>query len=202
MCLLDLVCHVHNCTEPVCVPYVPPVATEVAALTPDEFAAAEARVTALVRAAASQTERFLSKMTRNRAAAVRLGVPLYGVADNEETRALFGQYDTNGNGFIGVDEVQALAAALLPGEPWDDALWPSMCAEYGVTAELGFDYPAFVAFKTDAEVRTNKGENRLLNSAWIKFRFQHHNPWRGVGGALALAAWGGVLVSQTAHMHA
>ena len=60
MCLLDLVCHVHNCTEPVCVPYVPPVATEVAALTPDEFAAAEARVTALVRAAASQTERFLS----------------------------------------------------------------------------------------------------------------------------------------------
>ena len=71
---------------------------EVSALTPDEFEAAESRVLAFVRAAGAQSERFLSKMTRNRAAAVRLGVPLHGVADNEETRALFSSIDTNGNG--------------------------------------------------------------------------------------------------------
>ena len=38
-------------------------------------------------------------------------------------------------------------------------MWPSMCDEYGVTADRGFDYSAFVAFKTDAEAML-----RLKNS--------------------------------------
>ena len=76
--------------------------------------------------------------------------------------------------------MRALAAALLPGEDWDDTLWcaaaptrppfntsvqirdpnassalclcrPEMCGEYGVDPVSGFDFAAFLAFKADAE---------------------------------------------------
>jgi Ca2+-binding EF-hand superfamily protein len=126
-------------------------ALEVCALTPAEFEVAEARIMEKVHEEDERARAFVERMTRDRAAAVRLGLPVFGVHDNEAARALFSQFDVNGNGYIGAEEVQALAEVLLPDVPWDDALWPPMCAEYGCSPAEGFDYPAFLAFKKDAE---------------------------------------------------
>ena len=51
------------------------------------------------------------------------GAVFPGANDDEAARALFAEYDANANGYIGPEEVRALAAALLPGEDWDDTLW-------------------------------------------------------------------------------
>jgi hypothetical protein len=125
-------------------------AFEVGALTQDEYVTAENRILLQKQTAVQNTSAFLSEMTRDRAAAVRFGVPIHGANDDEAARALFAEYDTNGNGLIGPEEVRGLAAALLPDEPWDHSLWPEMCGEYGVDPALGFDFPAFLAFKADA----------------------------------------------------
>eukprot|EP01043_Picozoa_sp_COSAG02_P008763 COSAG02_NODE_286_length_25649_cov_13.411272_16_plen_479_part_00 len=125
-------------------------AFEVGALTKEEYVTAEHRILIQKQTAIENTSAFLSEMTRDRAAAVRFGVPIHGANDDEAARALFAEYDTNGNGLIGPEEVRGLAAALLPDEPWDHSLWPEMCGEYGVDPALGFDFPAFLAFKADA----------------------------------------------------
>lgn len=126
-------------------------AFEAGALTEDEYEVAEQRILLQKQAAVDHAHRFLSEMTRDRAAAVRFGVPIHGANDDEAARALFAEYDANGNGLIGPEEVRGLAMALLPNEPWDQSLWPEMCGEYGVDPVLGFDFPAFLAFKADAE---------------------------------------------------
>jgi hypothetical protein len=42
--------------------------------------------------------------------------------------AAFATADTDGDGRLNRAEMQAAAAALLPNEPWDESLWPAMCA--------------------------------------------------------------------------
>ena len=98
-------------------------ASDVGALTTTEYHIAEVRLLEQKQSAADHSTRFLKEMTRDRAAAVRFGVPIHGANDDEAARALFAEYAENGNGFIGPEEVRALAAALLPGEDWDDTLW-------------------------------------------------------------------------------
>jgi len=126
-------------------------AFEAGALTEDEYSIAEERILVQKQTAVDHAHAFLSEMTRDRAAAVRFGVPIHGANDDEAARALFAEYDANGNGLIGPEEVRSLALALLPNEPWDHSLWPEMCGEYGVDPAEGFDFPAFLAFKADAE---------------------------------------------------
>jgi hypothetical protein len=130
----------------------PVQALEAEALTAEEYEVAEARIKRASHQAAQRAASFVERMERDRAAAVRLGLPVVGIHDDEAARALFSQFDVDSNGFIGAEEVQAAAAAvLLPGQPWDEALWPPMCAQYGCAADEGFDFAAFLAFKADAD---------------------------------------------------
>ena len=144
-------------------------AFEVGALTEDEYSTAEHRILLQRQTAIEHTRAFLSEMTRDRAAAVRFGVPIHGANDDEAARALFAEYDRNGNGYIGADEVRGLAAALLPDEPWDDSLWPEMCGEYGVDPALGFDFAAFLAFKADAEHGAIDEDEDAARALFVKY---------------------------------
>ena len=64
-----------------------------------------------------------------------------------------------------------MALALLPNEPWDHSLWPEMCGEYGVDPAEGFDFPAFLAFKADAE---HLAENAVRTHACRTVQYTHH----------------------------
>jgi hypothetical protein len=59
---------------------------------------------------------------------------------------VFAAADGDGDGWLNRAEMQAAAASLLPDEPWDDALWPAMCADCGVDPAVGFGLAEFVEF--------------------------------------------------------
>jgi hypothetical protein len=68
------------------------------------------------------------------------------VSERPPASEAFAAADGDGDGRLNRAEMRAVAVALLPNEPWDDALWPVMCADCGVDPEEGFGPAEFAEF--------------------------------------------------------
>ena len=105
------------------------------------------------KAAAEQAERKRSK--EKRAGALEPQVPAQGGDKTQAAAAalggaaasdVFAAADGDSDGRLNRAEMRAAAASLLPDEPWDDALWPAMCADCGADPAVGFGPAEFAGF--------------------------------------------------------
>ena len=68
----------------------------------------------------------------------------------ESGAAIFRRFDLDRDGILDREEMKAAAAALCPGEPWDEAQWDNFCIEFGADPTYGFDPEAFARFQVAA----------------------------------------------------
>lgn len=68
----------------------------------------------------------------------------------ESAAAIFCRFDLDRDGILNREEMKAAAAALCPGESWDEALWDNICIEFEADPTYGFNPEAFARFRVAA----------------------------------------------------